>query len=88
LTLYGPPQPSPATTDPIVAAALALLTPQTGAAASPAIQAAADLSTVRITALASGPGNAHVVRTAVVRIGPTAPQGYTVLAWGSSLNSG
>jgi general secretion pathway protein K len=88
LTMYGPPEPNPATTDPVVAAALALLTPQAGAAASPANQAPLDLSTVRITALASGPGNAHVIRTAVVRIGPTAPQGYTVLAWGSSLNSG
>jgi general secretion pathway protein K len=88
LTLYGPPEPSPATTDPVVAAALALLTPQTGAAVSPANQASPDLSTVRITALAFGPGNAHVIRTAVVRIGPTAPQGYTVLAWRSGLNSG
>jgi general secretion pathway protein K len=88
LTLYGPPEPNLATTDPVVAAALALLGPQTGAAASPANQAPADLLTVRITALASGPGNAHVIRTAVVRIGPTAPQGYTVLAWGRSLDSG
>jgi hypothetical protein len=42
---------------------------------------------VRITALASGPGNARVTRTAVVRTGATLPQGYAVLAWGNSLNS-
>ena len=56
----------------------------------PAVQASQtppDALTVRITALASGPGNARVTRTAVVRTGATLPQGYAVLDWGSSLNS-
>jgi general secretion pathway protein K len=87
LTLFGPPEPSPMTTDPIVAAALALLAPQAGAATPLANQPPPDLLTVRITALASGPGNARVHRTAVVRVGPALPRGYSVLAWGQSLDS-
>ena len=88
LTMFGPPQPNPVTTDPVVAAALALLAPQTGPAPSPSNQAIPDLLTVRITALASGPGNARIVRTAVVRIGTSLPQGYTVLAWSNNLDAG
>jgi general secretion pathway protein K len=91
LTLFGPPEPNPATTDPIVAAALALTSTTGSSPASQPIvqpgQASPDNLTVRITALASGPGNARVTRTAVVRTGATLPQGYAVLAWGSSLNS-
>jgi general secretion pathway protein K len=92
MTLYGPPEPSPATTDPVVAATLAL-TSTAGSlpTAQPAVQpnqSSPDALTVRITAFASGPGNAHVTRTAVVRTGATLPQGYAVLAWGDSLNSG
>jgi general secretion pathway protein K len=91
LTLYGPPEPSPATADPVVAATLALTSP-TGSSPSgqPLVQpsqTAPDALTVRITALASGPGNARVIRTAVVRTGATLPQEYAVLAWGDSLNS-
>ena len=86
LTLFGPPEPNPATTDQVVAAALALSTPA-GQPIPQANQATADALTVRVTALASGPGNASVVRTAVVRTGTTLPQGYSVLAWGSTLNS-
>jgi general secretion pathway protein K len=91
LTLFGPPEPNPATTDPVVAAALAL-TSTTGSSppGQPVVQPSQtppDALTVRITALASGPGNARVTRTAVVRTGATLPQGYAVLAWGSSLNS-
>ena len=88
LTMFGPPEPNPVTTDPVVAAALALLAPQTGPAPSPSNQAIPDLLTVRITALASGPGNARIVRTAVVRIGTSLPQGYTVLAWSDNLDAG
>lgn len=91
LTLYGPPEPNPATTDPVVAAALALTTRigslPTGQPLVQPNQPPPDALTVRITALASGPGNARVTRTAVVRTGATLPQGYAVLAWGSSLNS-
>jgi general secretion pathway protein K len=86
LTLFGPPEPNPATTDPVVAAALALSS-QTGQPVVQPNQPPPDALTVRITALASGPGNARVTRTAVVRTAATAPQGYTVLAWASSLNS-
>jgi general secretion pathway protein K len=87
LTLFGAPEPNPATTDPVVAAVLAM----TSTTGQPVIQqglaAQPDALTVRITALAAGPGNARVTRTAVVRTGATLPQGYTVLAWGNSLNS-
>lgn len=91
LTLFGPAEPNPATTDPVVAAALALVAPQQATAGSPLLPArppaAPDVTTVRITALASGPGSARVVRTAVVRVGANVPQGYTVLAWDNSRNS-
>ena len=64
----------------VVAAALALST-----AARQAVPQASPTSlealTVRITALASGPGNARVMRKAVVRTGAASPQGYSVLAW-------
>ena len=86
LTLFGPPEPNPATTDPVVAAALALSSP-TGQPVVQPSQTPLDALTVRITALASGPSNARVTRTAVVRTGATLPQGYAVLAWGSGLNS-
>ena len=86
LTLFGPPEPTPATTDPVVAAALALSSP-TGQPAVQPSQTPPDALTVRITALASGPGNARVTRTAVVRTGETLPQGYAVLAWGNNLDS-
>lgn len=86
LTLFGPSEPNPATTDPVVAAALALATPASQPVAQ-ANQTTPDALTVRVTALASGPGNASVTRTAVVRTGTTLPQGYAVLAWGSNLNS-
>jgi len=86
LTLFGPPEPNPATADPVVAAALALSSPASQPVVQPNQTSPAAL-TVRITALASGPGNARVIRTAVVRAGETLPQGYAVLAWGTSLNS-
>jgi general secretion pathway protein K len=91
LTLFGPPEPNPATTDPVVAAALALPSASgssnTGQPVQRGVAAPPDALTVRITALASGPGNARMTRTAVVRTGATLPQGYAVLAWSSSLNS-
>jgi hypothetical protein len=63
----------------------------TSTAGQPVVQpgpaAAPDALMVRITALAVGPGNARVTRIAVVRTAATLPQGYAVLAWGSSLNS-
>jgi len=79
MTLFGPPQPSAATADPVVAAALAE-SPQATAASSPA-QPPPDVLTMRITATAFGPNNARVTRSAIVRLGPVLPSGYEVLAW-------
>jgi general secretion pathway protein K len=79
LTLFGPPEPSTATTDPFVAAALAE-TAQGAPAPSPA-QPPPDVLTIRVTATAFGARDARVTRSAVVRIGAALPQGYQVLAW-------
>jgi general secretion pathway protein K len=87
LTLFGPPEPNPTTMDAVVAAALALSSKTGQPVGQQGLTAPADALTVRITALASGPGNASVTRTAVVRTGATLPQGYAVLAWGNSVNS-
>ncbi|HEX4616399.1 MAG TPA: hypothetical protein VH230_10860 [Stellaceae bacterium] len=91
LTLFGPPEPNPATMDPVVAAALTQTsTIGSSTAGQPVVQPgqpSPDSLIVRITALASGPGNARMTRTAVVRTGATLPQGYAVLAWGNSFNS-
>jgi general secretion pathway protein K len=79
LTLFGPPEPSAATADPIVAAAIAEVM-QAGQPASPGNQTPPDVLTVRITALALGPSNARTTRAAVARVGAMLPQGYEVLA--------
>jgi general secretion pathway protein K len=81
LTLFGPPQPSAASTDPFVAAALAM-SPQAEAVAS-ASQPPPDVLTMRITAAAFGSSNASVTRSAIVRFGAALPAGYQVLAWGN-----
>jgi general secretion pathway protein K len=88
LTLFGPPEPNLATTDPVVAAAVALAStgPSVPQAVPQAGQTPPEAATVRITALASGPGNARVNRTAVVRLGTALPRGYAVLAWSSELD--
>ena len=83
LTLFGLPEPNPASADPIVAAALAEISPAAQAQA-PANQPPPDLLTVRITARAVGPSNARVAKTAIVRVGAMLPGGYAVLAWGNS----
>ena len=82
LTLFGPPQPNPASADPVVAAALAAI-PQAPQAPVSANQPPPDLLTVRITATAFGADNARVTKTAVVQVGAMLPGGYAVLAWGS-----
>jgi hypothetical protein len=84
LSLYGPPEPNPASADPIVARAVAE-TPKTGVT-SAANQPPPDVLTIRITAIAAGPGNARVSRSAIVRIGPALPRGYAVLAWGAHVD--
>ena len=80
LTLFGPPEPNAASADPLVAAALAQISPgsQVGGSAS---QPSPDLVTARIRANAFGPGNAQVTKTAIVRVGAALPGGYAVLAW-------
>ena len=83
LTLFGPPQPSVTTTDPVVATALAE-TSQAGAA-SFANQPPPDVLTTRITATAFGPNNARVTRSAIVRLGAVLPTGFQVLAWRDDL---
>jgi general secretion pathway protein K len=83
LTLFGPPQPSPTTTDPFVATALVSV-----ATTEPAVSAnqpPPDVLTTRITAAASGPNSAQVTRSAVVRFGAVLPLGYQVLAWRDGL---
>jgi general secretion pathway protein K len=79
LTLFGPPQPSASTTDPVVAVALA--DSAQAVAAPSANQPPPDVLTTRITATAFGPNNARVTRSAIVRFGPVLPSGYEVLAW-------
>jgi general secretion pathway protein K len=81
LTLYGPPEPNATTADPIVAAALTAAS-RADVAPSP-LQPPPDVLTTRITAIASGPGNASATRFAVVRFGAALPSGYQVLAWGN-----
>ena len=81
LTLFGPPEPNPASADPVVASALAAQASQASAIAPN--QPPLDLLTVRIEAGAVGPGNARVSKTAIVRVGAMLPGGYAVLAWGS-----
>jgi general secretion pathway protein K len=83
LTLFGPPQPSPASADPVVAAALATIA-QPAAVPPQPNQPQAELLTVRITATASGQDNARVSKTAIVRVGTMLQGGYAVLAWGNS----
>jgi general secretion pathway protein K len=79
LTLYGPAEPNPAGSDPVVRAALAIVA-QLGSGATPTDQTPPDIMTARISAMAFGRGKARVERTAVVRIGAVLPNGYTVLA--------
>ena len=83
LTLFGPPEPNPASADPVVAAALAQASPAAKAPPIAPNQPPLDLLTVRIEASAIGPSNARVSKTAIVRVGAMLPGGYAVLAWGS-----
>jgi general secretion pathway protein K len=83
LTLFGPPEPNPASADPVVAAALAEVSPASQAP-NPPNQPSLDLVTVRIEASAVGPGDARVSKTAIARVGTMLPGGYALLAWGSN----
>jgi len=84
LTLFGPPEPNPASADPVVAAALAQASPPSQAQPIAPNQPTLDLLTVRIEASAVGPSNARASKTAIVRVGAMLPGGYAVLAWGSA----
>lgn len=85
LTLFGPSEPNPASTDPVVAAALAAIgqAPQAPTAAN---QLQPQMLTARITASAFGPSNARLTRVAIVRIWALLPHGYTVLSWASDFD--
>ena len=85
LTLFGPPEPDPLSADPVVTAALARIAP-TSQAVVARNQPAQNLLTVRIKAIAIGPGNARATRSAVARVGAVVPGGYSMLAWGASLD--
>jgi general secretion pathway protein K len=85
LTLFGPPEPNPASADPVVAVALAEIS-QPRQTVPLGNQAPPEPFTMRITALASGPSNARVTRAAIVRFWPLQPPGYSVLARGSNLD--
>jgi len=84
LTLFGPPEPNPASADPVVAAALAQASPASQAPPVAPNQPPLDLLTVRIEASAVGPSNARASKTAIVRVGAMLPGGYAALAWGSA----
>ena len=84
LTLYGPPEPEPGGTDPVVAAAVAE-TPRAVQAQIPGAPVPPDTLTVRIIATATGLGNARLSRTAIVRVSSSLPQGYAVLAWRNTI---
>ena len=79
LTLFGPSQPSAASPDLFVAAALAEAAQAT--AAPSAAQPPPDMLTTRMTVTAFGSSNATVIRSANVRFGAALPRGYEVLAW-------
>jgi general secretion pathway protein K len=79
LTLFGPAVPNTATTDPVVAAALAEVA-KTSPGPALTLGNIAGL-TVRISATAQGPENAVATRSAVARVGPGVARGYVFLAW-------
>jgi general secretion pathway protein K len=83
LTLFGPAEPTPASSDPVVLAALAIVSSSTITAGPLAagLTLTQEMVTVRIRAAAQGPGSARVADTAVVRIGPFSTEGYSLLAW-------
>jgi general secretion pathway protein K len=77
LTLYGPADPDPNGADPVVAAALA----QSRQSVPTAAPVPPDTMTLRVLAQAYGLGNARASRDAILRLSPSLPQGYAILAW-------
>lgn len=85
LSLFAPAQPNPARADPVVAAALAMIA-RDDAPASLLPTAPSDNRTVRIAAVAHGPSNAVVYRTAIVKLGPAQARGFAIVAWNSGID--
>jgi general secretion pathway protein K len=83
LTLFGPAAPDPASADPAVIAAIAFASGDPNAA--PAAANAPAIVTARIRVTAHGPSNAEISRMSVVRISRLIPQGFSLLAWGDTL---
>jgi general secretion pathway protein K len=85
LTLFGPAAPDPDGDDPVVQQAVAEAARTSPGAGGGLPQAdTARIVTVRISATATGPGNAVASRTAIARIGPGVPRGYALLSWETS----
>jgi len=92
LSLFGPAEPKASAADPVVTAAIALAG-RAVASAGPALAGSAapaaapdalkDVVTVRIIAIAHGPGNARAGRTATARVGAVNDRGYALLTWES-----
>jgi general secretion pathway protein K len=89
LSLFSPAKPDPLWADPLVAAAIGfaqggrVVTDQRGAAAPN--DAPAGPVTVRIQAVAHGPGDAEATRTVIARVGSPDAAGYSLLAWENTI---
>lgn len=83
LTLFGGRDPSPDTTDPVVAAAMRFADQSNatiGATGPIFTGVGQDARVVRVFITARGPGRAVVHKTAIVRISSSSANGYTVLS--------
>lgn len=85
LSLFAPALPNPARADHAVATALETIA-RAGAPASVLPTVPSDNRTVRIVAVAHGPNNAFVYRTAIVKVGPAQARGFAVVAWDSGID--
>jgi len=83
LTLFGPREPSSASADPAVTAAVAFAERSSTRISSPIMTGVGvDDITVRIAAVAHGPGNAEATRTVIARVSPAATGDYSIISWG------
>lgn len=88
LTLFGGRQPNPATTDPVVAAAIRFAdrsNPTIGASGPVFTGVGQDARVVRILAQAQGPGRATANAAVIVRVTSSSARGYSVLSWRSGM---
>ncbi len=81
LSLFSGAIPRVAHADAVVLAALAAVAASGATGVPPPRPDSPAVQTARLVAVARGPGNAAVTRTAVVRIDPRLPSGYAVLGW-------